>query len=161
MARSSQTGVLKMPKIKPQRWARRHVLVTGGTICSWLQRWVVWYFLPHLVFVVPPWSDDLYYLALQIKEGVFRSDPMKPAFRKLWNSAPIAQQPCCGREAKQWKSSFLVAAQPSVTTVLLFGWTEPFDAGDFNYCLSVGIMHTLLNSIASPLMTACVRCAFI
>lgn len=62
---------------------------------------VMWNFPPHSVFVVPPRSDDLYYLALRIKEGVFRSDLPKPAFHKLRVSAPVAQQPCCGREAKR------------------------------------------------------------
>lgn len=33
------------------------------------QRWVTWYFPPHLVVVVSPWRDDLYCLGWKIKEG--------------------------------------------------------------------------------------------
>lgn len=124
-----------MLKIKPRRCAPLLVLVAGGTICFWLQRWVMWYFLPHLVFVVPPWSDDLYYLALQIKEGVFHSHPIKPAFRKHWNSAPIAQQHCCGREASQCKNISLLAAQPLASAILPLGRRELFHAGGCNCCL--------------------------
>lgn len=39
------------------------------------QRWVTWYFPPHLVFVVSPWRDDLYYLGQKIKEAIFALIP--------------------------------------------------------------------------------------
>lgn len=69
------TVVLKMPKIRTlkiglwgdllwsikQHW--RDCLLLAP------QRWVEWYFPPHLVFVVSPWRDDLYYLGWEIKEG--------------------------------------------------------------------------------------------
>lgn len=97
----------------------------------------MWHFLPHLLFPVPPRSDDLYYLALRIKEGVFRSHPIKPGvFHKRCSCALIAQQPCCGREASQCKDIF--------PGCLLSPDERSFsDAGECNYCLSAEMMHTL------------------
>lgn len=50
----------------------------------------------------------------------------KHCVSKLWNSALIAQQPCCGREDNQCKNIFLVAVQPLASVILLFGWTERY-----------------------------------
>lgn len=111
--------MLKMPKIKTlnkhvgeavlllsveQHWGW---WVLGGGFCFLLapQRWVEWYFPPHLVFVVSPWRDDLYYLGWEIKEGFFHCDPMKLASYEPRESALIAQLPRratkCVHEAKQ------------------------------------------------------------
>lgn len=109
------TVVVKIPKIKTLK-----IPLWGYLLWSVKQhwrdylplappRWVECYFLPHLVFVVSPWRDDLYYLGWEIKEGFSYWDPMKLVSYKPWVSALIAQLPrCtakCGHEAKQWKKT--------------------------------------------------------
>lgn len=67
------------------------------------------------------------------------SDPMKLASQKPRESALIAQLPRCAAkcicEAKQWKNSFFVAAEPSVFMILQFRRNRAFDVEDCNYCL--------------------------
>lgn len=69
-------------------------------------------------------------------------DPMKLASYKPRKSDLIAQLPhCtakCGHEAKQWKNSFFVAAQPTGFMILQFRRNRAFDAEDCNYCLFLG-----------------------
>lgn len=75
--------VLKMPKIKTLKiglpgdllWSVKQRLRDYLLLAP--QRWVEWYFLPHLVFVVSPWRDDLYYLGWEIKEELSHCDPGK------------------------------------------------------------------------------------
>lgn len=64
---------------------------------------------------------------------------MKLASYKPKESALIAQllrcTAKCGHEAKMWKNSFFVAAQPTGFMILQFRKIRAFDVEDCNYCL--------------------------
>lgn len=128
------------------RRAKLQVLVVvsiWGVICFLApQRWAEWYFTPHLVFVVSPRRDDLYYRGWEIKEG-FLTDLMKHASYKPWEIVSIVQLPCCSakcnHEAKLVETVAFVATQATGFMML------QFDVEDCNHSF-LGVMHTLLLS---------------
>lgn len=89
-------AVFQMPKIKTQKKQVSNLFWSkfDGHLLLAPQRWVKWYFPPHLVFVVSPWRDDLYYQGWEIKEG-FLTDLMKLASYKPRELVLIAQLPHC------------------------------------------------------------------
>lgn len=114
-----------------------HLLACGDYLLLAPQRWAERYFPPHLVFVVSPWRDDLYYPGWEIKEGFLTVIPRSSHLTSSQNQPLIAQlllcSAKCGREAKQWKkTASFVAAQPTGFMILQFMVRRAFDIQDYN-----------------------------
>lgn len=91
---------------------------TGGTVRSRpAPQRVTWYFPPHLLFVVFPRRDDLYYRGWEIKDGFSHSDPVKLASRTPRESALIY---CTTAALPSEKKSVGVAGLAHTKTQLLF-----------------------------------------
>lgn len=137
---------------------RGYVAASCGHLRDYLllapQRWVTWCFLPHLVFVVSPWRDDLYYLGREIKEGLsilipwslHLSDDCTTALLhcKMWPWSKTGRKN--KNKSKKTASLLLLSLQCPGSCSL-----DAFDADNSNCCLFLSLISILLLSVYHPL----------